>query len=223
MTAEVVVNVRFTFGAVLSLLAACDPASTGAPPGGWANQAPTVVAAVVDRGERQLLQVRQGDLTTWVEVPDVGAKVGDHVLLGQGTARTHVPIPELSLRAPEVVDIAHVRVVDAETARAASARRAPPGALKIAQVHAELAERNGSEVVVFGRVVKAPSAIGWTWVHLQDGTGSPADGDHDLTVKTQDAVVVGQWVSFRGTLRADVDLGFGYHYAALVEDGVRGP
>lgn len=206
------------FGALLAI--GCG-GSTDAPPGGWANLAPTTVEAVVDRGELQLLEVRQGELTTWVQVPDVGARVGDHVLLGQGSARTHVPIPELGRRAAEVVDIAHVRVVDAETARRVTARRAPSGALTVAEAYAGLDRRADAEVVVYGRVVKAANAVGSYWVHLQDGTGDPDAGTHDLTVQTQEPVVEGQWVAFRGTLRRDVDLGFGYHYAALVEGGTR--
>jgi hypothetical protein len=206
---------------VLAVLGCGDASSTDAPPGGWANAAPTTVEAVVDRGAHQLLEVRQGSLTTWVQVPAVGARVGDHVLLGQGTARANVPIPERATRASEVVDIAHVRVVDAETARRVTTRSAPAGALPIAEAYASLDRRAGSEVLVFGRVVKAAHAVGSYWVHLQDGTGDAAAGTHDLTVRTQEAAVVGQWVAMRGTLRRDVDLGFGYHYAALVEGGAR--
>jgi hypothetical protein len=77
--------------------------------------------------------------------------------------------------------------------------------------------KHESEVLVFGRAVKVTGAVGSVWVHLQDGTGEPEAGTHDLTVQTQRAVVKGQWVAFRGTLRQNVDLGFGYHYAALVE------
>jgi hypothetical protein len=211
--------------ALCALLAALAPlgcaSSTDAPPGGWANAAPTTVETVVDRGEHQLLEVRQGELTTWVQVPDVGAKVGDHVLLGRGTARPHVPIPELELRASVVVDIAHARVVDAETARSGTTREPPAGALPIGEAYARLDQLAGTEVVVFGRVVRAPNAVGSYWVHLQDGTGDADAGTHDLTVQTADAVVEGQWVAFRGTLRRDVDLGFGYHYDALVEGGAR--
>lgn len=201
---------------LLVLLASgCGP--TDVPPGGWANAAPTVVERAVDRGDLQLLQVRQGELRTWVQVPQVEAEAGDYVLLGRGSARTDVPIPEVGLVAPEVVDIAHVRVVDAETARRAVAGEPPAGALGIGQAYAELDQRAGTEVVVYGRVVKATSAVGSVWVHLQDGTGDPAAGTHDLTVQTQAEVETGQWVAFRGTLRRDVDLGFGYHYDALVE------
>ncbi len=204
------------------LLLGCGGRSvTDPPPEGWANSAPTTVEVAVTRGEHQLLKVRQGSLSTWVEVPDVQAKVGDFVLLGKGNARKDVPIPELSLRAPQVVDITHVKVVDEATARQASARPAPAGAVAIGAAYAELDQRADTEVLVFGRVVKAPSAVGSVWVHLQDGTGDPNAGTHDLTVQTQEEVAVGTWVAFRGTLRRDVDLGFGYHYDALVEGGTR--
>lgn len=193
------------------------PAGTEPPPQGWANTAPTVVEQVVDRPATQLLHVRQGTLRAWVSVPRVGAKPGDHVLLGQGTARLDVEIPELGERAPEVVDIAHVRVVDAQTARRIIATQAPEGAVRIGTVYAQLDELAGQEIVVHGTVVKATQAVGWVWVHLRDGTGSPATGTHDLTVQTTHAVTPGQRVGFRGVLRSDVDLGFGYHFDALVE------
>jgi hypothetical protein len=60
--------------------------------------------------------------------------------------------------------------------------------------------------------------VGSIWVHVQDGTGDAAAGTHDLTIQTQQSVTAGQRVAFRGRLRKDVDLGFGYHYDALVED-----
>ncbi|MCU0655004.1 MAG: hypothetical protein MUF64_06850 [Polyangiaceae bacterium] len=213
---------RSIFSGILALLAvACgDPRSTEAPPGGWANLGPTVVEQALERGEHQLLRVRQGALSTWVQVPRVGARIGDHVLLGRGKLRTDVVLPGVAGRVPEMVEIAQVRVVDAETARRMVARRAPPGALSVGQVHAELELRAGTEVVVAGRVVKATNAVGAIWVHLQDGTGEAAAKTHDLTIQTQQQVVQGQWVAFRGTLRRDVDLGFGYHYKALVERGV---
>ncbi len=214
-------SVRPLVLAVLLAVACGRPQGTEPPPGGWANQAPTLVEKVVDRGDRQLLAVRQGRLSTWVEVPDVGAEVGDYVLLGQGAPRADVAIPELGTRAPQVVDIAHARVVDLETAREAVVRTAPEGAVPIGTVYATLAERAGQEVVVHGTVVKATPAVGWVWVHLRDGTGDPATGTHDLTVQTRASVTRGQRVAFRGTLRRDVELGFGYHYDALVEAAER--
>ena len=51
----------------------------------------------------------------------------------------------------------------------------------------------------------------------EDGTGDAAAGTNDLTVQASELVPRGQRVAFRGMLRRDVDLGFGYHYDALVE------
>ena len=204
---------------LVGVLGCSSPQGTEPPPEGWANNAPTRVERVVTRTDSQLLQVSQGALETWVSVPDVDAEVGDYVLLGQGALRTDVPIPELGEQAREVVDIAHIQVVDLATAERAVRMVSPADAVPIETVYAQLDTRADSEIVVVGTVMKAPQAVGWHWVHLQDGTGDPGAGTHDLTIKTQQAVTVGQRVAYRGILRKDVDLGFGYHYAALVENG----
>lgn len=202
-------------------LAACRESSgTEPPPGGWANNAPTVVKRVVNRDAHQLLEVRQGDLRTWVRVPRVGAEPGDYILLGQGTARTDVEIPELGIRAEQVVDIDHARPTDLQTAQQAASVGVPEGALSVGEVYAQLEERADEEVIVYGTVVKVSNAIGWAWVHLQDSTGDPSAAGYDLTVQTKEPPLEGIRVAYEGTLRADVDLGFGYHYDALVEEAV---
>ena len=118
------------------------------------------------------------------------------------------------------VDIANARVVDEATAKQVVASRVPVGAVPIGTAYAELDTRGGKPIVVHGTVVKATNAVGYTWAHLQDGTGDAAQGTNDLTVKTEARVAVGQRVAFRGTLQGDVDVGFGYHFDALVEDAV---
>lgn len=207
---------------LLALLAGCQntPPGTAAPPAGWANNAPTLVEQVVDRGETQLLDVSQGEHRTWVEVPDVGARVGDYVLLGQGTPRFDVEIAEVGTRAEVVVDIAHARAVDLETARRLGDARIPADALGVGEVYAQLDARADEEVVVHGVVTRVAGAIGWYWVHLRDASGGAAVAALDLTVKTRQAATEGQRVAYRGMLRKDVDLGFGYFYDALVEEGV---
>ena len=213
---------------LLAMATACraaDPLSTtrgtAAPPAGWANAAPTRVEQVVDHGEHQLLEVSQGQLRTWVRVPQVEAKTGDYVLLGQGTLSRDVAIPEAGESIPELIEISHVRVVDFDTARQVVASASPADAVAIADVYAQIDQRAGREIVVFGAVVKATRAVGWNWVHLRDGTGEAGAGTHDLTIKTQASVTRGQRVAFQGVLRRDVDLGWGYHYDALVEDSVK--
>lgn len=203
--------------AVSGLLGCGRTSGTEPPADGWANTGPTVVEQVVDRGATQLLSVRQGPWKTWVEVPDVGVEVGDYVLLGKGNSRSDVEIPELGQRAGEVVDIANVQVVDEETARRTVSSIAPPDAVAVQTVYAELDQRAGAPIVVYGTVVKATNAVGSIWVHLQDGTGDKDSGTHDLMIQTQAPVARGQRVAFRGMLRKDADLGFGYEYRAMLE------
>ncbi|MEM1022170.1 MAG: hypothetical protein AAGD10_11005 [Myxococcota bacterium] len=206
---------------LLALATACTKArGTEPPPEGWANNAPTRVERVVDRASVQLLEVEQGPYRTWVQIPKVGARVGDYVLLGQGMARRDVEIPELGKTVREIVDIRHARPVDFETAQQAVVASIPEGALSVGQAFAELSERADEEVVVYGTVTKVAGAIGWYWVHLRDSTGDPSASDYDLTVQTKENAPEGRRVVYKGRLRSDVDLGFGYHYDALVEEAV---
>jgi hypothetical protein len=203
------------------VLGACSfPKGTIPPSEGWSNTAPTVVQRVVDRGDIQILEVQAGTERAWYAVPDIGVEVGEYVLLGHGTATQDVEIRELDLRAPTLTELRHIRVVDRETAERTLASATPADAVPVGTVFAELSARADREIVVVGTVAREASAMGSIWVHIQDGTGDPAAETHDLTVQTQQPVTRGQRVAFRGTLRKDVDLGFGYRYAAMVEDGV---
>jgi hypothetical protein len=94
----------------------------------------------------------------------------------------------------------------------------PAGGKSVAEVWAEKSALNGKEVVVRGKVVKFLGGImGTNWMHVQDGTGSKAAGDNDLTVTTNEQVKVGDVVTIKGTLAADKDFGAGYRYAVIVE------
>ncbi len=74
-------------------------------------------------------------------------------------------------------------------------------------------------VSIRGKVVKYnPGVMGKNWLHLQDGSGDPKKGTHDITVTTQDAVAKGDVVTAKGVVRVDKDFGAGYTYAMIVED-----
>ena len=93
------------------------------------------------------------------------------------------------------------------------------GGLTVAQVWARRASLAGNRVTVRGRVVKFNGGImGRNWVHLQDGSGSAADGSHDLTVTTSAPATPGDVVTVTGTVVVDRDFGAGYSYKVLLED-----
>lgn len=94
-----------------------------------------------------------------------------------------------------------------------------PGGLTIAEVWAGKGRLAGTTVIVRGRVVKFnPGIMGTNWLHLQDGSGSPANGTHDLTVTTPAAVTVGDVVTATGAVAVDQDFGAGYAYPVMIRE-----
>ena len=91
------------------------------------------------------------------------------------------------------------------------------GGITLGELFGNPQNYNGKIVKIRGEVVKYNEAImGKNWVHIQDGSGS---GDaFDLTVTTQETVVVGDVVTFTGTINLDKDFGAGYVYAVIMED-----
>ncbi len=90
----------------------------------------------------------------------------------------------------------------------------------VAELYAKGKELDQKKVKVHAKVVKVSlSIMGKNWVHLQDGTGNPKDGTHDLVVTTQQKPTVGEIVTVEGTLYADKDFGAGYRYDVIIEQG----
>jgi hypothetical protein len=113
-----------------------------------------------------------------------------------------------------------LRSRDGAAPPAVAAVSPPPGGMSIADVWARRAELGNREVTVRGQVVKVNNQImGRNWVHLQDGSGSEADGTHDLTITTDAQVAAGDTVIFTGVLAVAKDFGSGYAYAAILENG----
>jgi hypothetical protein len=95
----------------------------------------------------------------------------------------------------------------------------PPGGSSIADVWANRAGLAGKTVTVNGTVVKFNGGIlGRNWLHLQDGSGSAADGTNDITVTTDAPVKVGDVVTATGKVVVDKDFGAGYSYKVMVEE-----
>ena len=89
----------------------------------------------------------------------------------------------------------------------------------IANVYANKEAMDGQQVSLRGKVVKYNSNIlGWNFIHIQDGSGDAADGNHDLTVTSKSETAVGETVVLTGTIVLDKDFGAGYNFPVLLED-----
>ena len=92
-------------------------------------------------------------------------------------------------------------------------------AYTVKELFANSAKLNKKKVVVKGKVVKVSAKImGKNWIHIQDGTGSSAAGNHNLVCTSQDMADVDDIVTVSGTLAKDKDFGGGYKYAVIIED-----
>ncbi|MCK5378391.1 MAG: hypothetical protein KAJ78_03260 [Acidobacteria bacterium] len=101
----------------------------------------------------------------------------------------------------------------------AGAIETPEGGLTIASIWADREALAGQTVVVSGKVVKYNGGImGTNWLHIQDGSGSAADGTNDLTITSATAVAVGDIVTVTGAVTLNKDFGSGYRYATIILD-----
>ena len=81
------------------------------------------------------------------------------------------------------------------------------------------AKLDKKQVNVKGKVVKVSSGImGKNWIHIQDGSGNQAKGNHNLVCTSSATANMGDIVTVTGTLAKDKDFGAGYKYNAIVEN-----
>lgn len=185
-----------------------------------ANVAPAQVREVLRGDGRVYVRVEEGAWDFWVMAPHTQVQPGAFVLLGKGPLRRGFTSAQLDRTFDEIIELPAVTVVDEQTATASLRVEPVPGGRTVAQVYAQRQTLSQQTVRVRGRIAKANKGIfGKNWYHLQDGTGDPDQGTHDLTITTQADLEVGDIAIAEGTLTINKDLGFGYFYAAIVEDG----
>ena len=93
-----------------------------------------------------------------------------------------------------------------------------PVAMSIADLYKDKAALAGKQVTLHGKVVKVNNQIMQrNFLHLQDGSGDAAAGNHDVTVTSEATAAKGDEVTVTGTVAVDVDFGAGYSYPLLVE------
>ena len=209
---------------VLWIVAVCacglrDTPAPETPAGGWANVAPAQVKTVLQGDGRLYLRVLEGEFDLWVAVEPLSVEAGDHVLMGRGPERRQFLSKDLGRRFEVMTFIEDIAVVTLAQSHAAVRLDPPQGGLSIGQVFEQRLGLDGHKVIVRGRVVAVNRGIFQTnWYHLVDGTG-PEEAP-DLTVTSSQDVAVGSIVRAEGVLTADKDLGFGYRYAAIIEDAL---
>lgn len=144
------------------------------------------------------------------------------ILAGCGKQETAAPAAAANpppAAAPAAMPEDHPSVKPAAEVDLAGIAKADAG-LTVAELFDRKAELSGKPVLVRGKVVKvAANIMDRDWVHVRDGSG--AEGKNDLTVTTKSTprAKVGDLVLVKGVVTTDKDLGMGYKYDVLIEDG----
>jgi len=198
------------------------------------------VVETMDAGTYTYVALERGGERVWAAGPKTAVAVGDEIAIpldmrmenftsetlgrtfdaiyfvsslgpgGAGADRTSAADPHAGI--PQFGAAADAAPIDPDSIEK------PDGGYRVAELWSRRGELAGKEVVVRGRVVKYNAGIlGRNWLHLRDGSGDPAKGDHDLTVTTQSPSKVGDLVTVRGVVAVDQDFGAGYRYEVLVE------
>lgn len=197
------------------------------------------IVETMNAGGYTYLRIEKKGKKTWAAVPEMKATVGQKISLAPGEEMNNFTSKTLNRTFDKII-FSPGQVAAAAGAKEATIGRASPrsqgaivepaekitvdkadgpDAYTVAELYAQKAKLHKKTVVVRGKVVKASAGImGKNWVHLQDGTGDPAKGTHDLVVTSQDIPNTGDVVTLKGTLYEDKDFGAGYKYAVIVEE-----
>lgn len=189
------------------------------------------------------LQRKNGN-KVWVAVPERQVKVGDQLNFKPGLEMRKFESKSLKRTFDMIIFSNGVLNASAATAKTADHGRdqqaspaahrsttdkenmvsvtkaTEPNATTVEGAFGKSAELDKKMVVIRGKVVKVSAGImGKNWFHIQDGTGSKANGNHDLTCTTSGSLPsVGDVITVSGTLFKDRDFGAGYRYAAILEN-----
>jgi len=184
------------------------------------------------------IQKKNGD-KAWVAVMEAPVKVGTQISFKGGAEMLNFESKSLKRTFEKIVfsdgiiadTSAKATVSEGKTspgskgstatkdAKIKVAKATGPGATTVQEAFANSASLNKKKVVIKGKVVKVSSQImGKNWIHIQDGTGTQAKGNHNLVCTSKGTAEIGDVVTVSGTLVKDKDFGAGYKYAVIIED-----
>lgn len=178
------------------------------------------------------LRVKEGAEEKWLAVMRQAVKIGGNYIYKGGLMKQNFQSKEFNRVFETVYLVSEFREDVAQGTGtpkgggippATEALEAPknvkpaPGAIKIAQLVANLQKYEGKTVKITGKCVKVnPMIMGRNWLHIQDGSGK----NLDLTITTNENVPLGAIVTLEGTLALHKDFGAGYKYDYIVEGAV---
>ncbi len=193
------------------------------------------VVESMDSGGYTYVSIEKDGKKTWVAVPKMKVTAGQEISFVPGMPMSNFKSKSLNHTFETIIFSSGVAGKDEaeafykstahQQAKAASAKPVKvekavgPDAYTVSELYEKSAELDKKGVVLKGQVVKfSANIMKKNWIHLQDGSGKPAEGTNDILVTSQDVLSVGDVVTLKGTLYKDKDFGNGYKYAVIIEE-----
>lgn len=202
--------------------------NTQSEPSGIENVHAVVVEEVLPTEKYVYLHVKEGEDHYWIATIKQAVKVGETYFYREGLLKTNFKSAEYDRTFDKLYLVSNIVPADHgnQSSEPANLQATVPtttsekverrGSVKIADLVAKPEKYEGKTIKVSGKCVKInPNIMGRNWIHLNDGST-----DYDLVVTSNDFVSVGQTVTMTGTVVLNKDLGAGYFYDILLEDGV---
>ena len=196
------------------------------------------VAETMNAAGYTYLLIESEGMKVWAAAPETAVKAGDLVQTELGmamhdfTSKTLNRSFELVYFVSAVENLSEPALppgsVNTESGGAqervdAAVTQLEPGQ-DIAYVYANRAALAGQRISLRGTVVKYNANIlGTNFIHIQDGSGTVADRNNDLTVTSKTESAVNEQVVLTGTIILDKDFGNGYQFPVLMEDASISP
>ena len=181
--------------------------------------------------------IEKGDKKTWVAVPETKIKKGGTITFLPGAEMTNFHSKTLNRTFDKIIFSGGV--AEGPSSKGNSGGPATKGAITVRaekikvdkasgedaytveEIYQNIESLDKKKVSVKGKAVKVSTGImDMTWIHLQDGTGDPKNGTHDLVVTTVGSAAVGDIVTATGTIAKDRDFGSNYKYKAIMEKAI---
>lgn len=193
------------------------------------------VVETMDSGRYTYALIEKEGKKTWVAVPQMEIVVGqdisfkkgmemvnfesktlnrtfDKIIFSEGPVVQKAPVNEMKSMGSKGKVVIPDKKITVE-------RASGPDAYTVAEIYRDKDSLKDKKVVIKGEVVKVTADImNRNWIHLQDGSGDPKEGTHNIVVTSQDLPKVGDVVTVKGILYADKDFGSGYKYDVIVEN-----
>jgi hypothetical protein len=206
---------------------------TGTIPPASAADLSGKVIETMDSGGYTYALIETGGTKTWVAVPRTKIVKGQNISFRPGMEMQNFESKTLKRKFDRIVFSDGVAegnvppgndkggskgsvIVPAEKVNVAKATG--PNAYSIAELFANAKKLDKKAVSVRGKVVKVSSGImQMNWLHIQDGTGDPQKGTHDLVVTSKESANVGDVITVSGKVAKDRDFGSNYKYKVILE------